>query len=418
MRRAPCRQRVEPDEDPLDERSPHASREEDPGTSAEVVAWKRLCRGLESLGERILEQDFPNGPADRAEGIAHLADQAACWLGWSIGHSDTTAPFFHRSNDLVTQWGGPNQDNAYHHARIDPKLRYRIRGRMHACESFVLTLRVGFMHMPEWGTKATISSVDRGITSGDDFEILLGGDGDDPAFTPIPEDVTTVSLREYYLDWQPTEPAVFTIECLDDVPAPPRAEATEVAAKLDHALAQIERSMLHWNEYLDEHRSSGTDNAFAPQMKVAKGLGAARYAFCFWNLGPDEALYVESDVPRARYWNLQLATLGWFEPVDAVHRISSINQVQAVVGGDGRLRVVLAHRDPGLPNWLDTGGLRAGLLTYRFFWPEQEPSPTTRVVAFDALGECFPPDTPRVDAEARHAEIARRKSHLAWRFRT
>ena len=38
---------------------------------------------------------------------------------------------------------------------------------------------------------------------------------------PIPEDVTTLSLREYYLDWRPVEPAVITIECLDDVPAPP-----------------------------------------------------------------------------------------------------------------------------------------------------------------------------------------------------
>ena len=396
---------------------PPAPRD-NPLASPEIVAWKRFCQRIEAMGERILRDEFPNGPQDRPEGIAHLADQVACWLAWSIGHGDPTAPFFHRSNDLVSQWGGPNQDNAYHHARIDPAYRYRIRGRMHSCELFVMTLRVGFMHMPEWGTKATISSLDLGVAAGDDFEILLGSDGSDPAWTPIPEDVTTVSLREYFLDWQPAEPAIFTIECVDDVPTPDRIQASEVAGKLDHALLQVERSMIYWNEYLREHRAMGVDNEFAAQQTLAKGLGAARYAFCFWDLAPDEALLIESDVPLARYWGLQLATLGWFEQVDPIHRITSINQVQAVLSSDGRLRLAVAHADPGIPNWLDTAGHRAGLVTFRFFWPEREPTPTTRVVRFDELSSCLPDDTGHVDAAARQAQIRARKAHLAWRFRT
>ena len=143
----------------------------------ELAAWYDFCDRIRTLGERVLGHEFPNTPSDRPEAIAHLADQLSCWLGWAIGHGDTTAPFFHRSNDLVTQWGGPNQDNAYHHARIDPARRYRIRGQMHSCEEFVLTLRVGFMHMEEWGTKATVTASERGIGRGDSFELLLGGDG-------------------------------------------------------------------------------------------------------------------------------------------------------------------------------------------------------------------------------------------------
>ena len=67
----------------------------------ELAAWRTFCRRIEALGERVLTDEFPNTPADRPEAIAHLADQVSCWLGWSIGHSDTTAPFFHRSNDLT-----------------------------------------------------------------------------------------------------------------------------------------------------------------------------------------------------------------------------------------------------------------------------------------------------------------------------
>ena len=387
------------------------------GEPNELAAWRAFCVRLEALGEQILGEGFPNGPDDRPEGIAHLADQVACWLGWAIGHGDTTAPFFHRSNDLVTQWGGPNQDNAYRHARIDPARRYRIRGRMHACEDFVITLRAGFMHMPSWGTKVALTASERGIRRGDSFELLLGGDGSDPGWIPIPEGVTTVSVREYYLDWAAEEPALFAIECLDDVPAPGRLTGAQVAAQLDDALAQIEHSLVHWNEYLREHRAKGIDNEFALPMKVAKGLDAARYAFCFFSLEPDEALYVETDVPDARYWGLQLATLGWFEQVDPIHRITSLNQRQAKVDADGRVRVVLAHDDPGVPNWLDSGGHRDGLLTFRWFWPRSDPSPRTRVVKRRDVARLLPAGTPVVDAEARRREIGARKQHLAWRFR-
>lgn len=388
------------------------------GEPRELRAWRDFCARIEALGEQALGAGFPNGDEDRPEAIAHLADQVAGWLGWAIGHGDTTAPFFHRSNDLVSQWGGPNQDNAYHHARIDSRRRYRIRGEMRSCEDFVLTLRVGFMHMEDWGTRATVVASERGIVPGEPFELLLGGDGSEPGWIPIPEEVTTVSLREYYLDWRPLEPAVFTIECVDDVEAPPRLGPEELERTLEVALRQCERSIPFWNDYLNEHRERGRDNEFALPQRVAKGLAAARYAFCFWNLAPGEALVVDSDVPDARYWNLQLATLGWFEQVDPVHRITSLNQQQVVRSSDGRFRVVVAHEDPGVPNWLDTGGRRAGLLTYRWFWPNADPEPTTRVVPLAALRSALPGDTPAVTPAERAADVAARKAHLAWRFRT
>ena len=196
------------------------------------------------------------------------------------------------------------------------------------------------------------------------------------------------------------------------------ADAERLAGQLDHALEQVESSVFGWNEYMNEHRAKGTDNTFAPQQKLAKGLSDARYAFLFWDLAPDEALVIETDVPRARYWGLQLATLGWFEQVDPIHRITSINQHQARPSEDGRVRFVLAHADPGVPNWLDTAEHRDGLLTYRWFWPESDPTPTTRVIPLSALADALPADTPSVAPAARRREIAERKRHLAWRFRT
>ena len=120
----------------------------------------------------------------------------------------------------------------------------------------------------------------------------------------------------------------------------------------------------------------------------------------------------------ARYWNLQLATLGWFEQVDPVHRITSINGEQAELASDGSLRVVLAHDDPGVPNWLDTGDHTSGLVTFRWFWPNVDPAPQTRVVKLGEVAAALPDDTPAVDRAARSADVRARKEHLAWRFRT
>ena len=122
-------------------------------------------------------------------------------------------------------------------------------------------------------------------------------------------------------------------------------------------------------------RAAQAPNTFATGFRLAKGLEAARYAFCFWDLDDGEALVVDSDVPDARYWSLRLYTMAWFELVEPTGRVASLNHRQLAISADGRLRVVVSARDPGVPNWLDTGGRPVGLLTLRWFWPRGDPTP-------------------------------------------
>ena len=400
------------------------------GEPIELQAWRDLCRRLEAVGEELLSAPFPDAPADRAEGFAHLADQVLCWLGWSLEHADPTQPFFMRQNDLVTQWGGPNADNVYRHARIDPGRRYRIRGRMHAADDFILALRAGFMHQQRWGTLAEHTASDLGIGAGDEFELRLGGTGevrvDDTGVIhlPIPEGVVMASVREYYIDWSAEEPATFTIECLDeaavDTDGATRVTAAQLVERFEEAASGVEHSMRYWNRYMIEEREARTDNAFAGSLKVAKGLEAARYAFCFWDLAADEALVIDTDLPAARYWSFQLYVPGWFELVDPVIRVTSRNQTQTEVLDGTRIQMVVSPIDPGVANWLDSGGRRTGLCTLRWFWPDGEgqPDPTARVVAIADLGEVLDPRSTRVTPEDRRAESAARRAHLAWRFRS
>ena len=47
---------------------------------------------------------------------------------------------------------------------------------------------------------------------------------------------------------------------------------------------------------------------------------------------------------------------------------------------DGSVTIVLAHRDPGVANWLDTAGHRLGTLCFRWVGAKETVHPRTRVV--------------------------------------
>jgi hypothetical protein len=387
--------------------------------SDDVARWQRFLGRLDELGAAITQAPFPTTAADHTEGLRHLALQTVCWLAWSIGHQDPRSPAFQRQNDLVLQWGGPNADNIYRHARVHPSLRYRIVGKMHSCEDFILAIRRNFMHMEGSGTIAELSAHDLGIGPGDDFEILLGGDGDEPHRVPLPEGALSVSIREYYFDWQPREPATFTIECLDADAPPGPFTSDELAFGLDEADTHLHRSLTYWNQYMLDARAGQQDNTFGGGYDVPRGLKAANYAFCFFDLAPDEALVVDCDIPDSRYWSFHLYNLAWWEALEYAKRITSLNHTQTRISDDGRVRVVVAHEDPGVPNWLDTEGRREALLTLRWFWPNgAAPSPSTQLVKLADVRAALPGDTPTVDAAERHREIQRRRDHVAWRFRS
>ncbi len=72
--------------------------------------------------------------------------------------------------------------------------------------------------------------------------------------------------------------------------------------------------------------------------------------------------------------------------VDPRFHRSTLNPRSAVASDDGVVRAVVAAVDPGVSNWLDTGGRRRGTIFCRFLLPEEAPAPiTTKLVRLDDL---------------------------------
>src|SRR5262249_49366366 len=97
-----------------------------------------------------------------------------------------------------------------------------------------------------------------------------------------------------------------------------------------------------------------------------------------WQLAADEVLIIEFADFDAAYWGLHLAS----SLVHTLHfatRLTTINGAQAHRDDDGRYRLVLAHNDPGIYNWLDTTGLEHGEIILRLLGAPAPVPPSTRL---------------------------------------
>jgi hypothetical protein len=388
------------------------------------AAWQDFCARIGALGERILADDFPGATGagaerDRAEGFRHLANQVACWLTYALGHTDARHPLLFRHNDLVYRWGGPNVDQNARRAVIAGDGTYRITGNMGACEEFVVQVKAGEMHTGDARVCAETSASRLGLGPGDDFEIVLSATEQPGHWVAIDPDANLVHVRDYYFEWRAREPAVFAIERLDTqgVPEKPLTPA-RVEGMLSEALRQIEGSIVYWQQYQAAIRSEQGLNSFGVPAFVPEGVHDILYCHAFIALGDDETLVVEVDPSDADLWDVQLYSRAWYESLDFPNRVTSLNHRLARRNADGRIRVVVAPRDPGVANWLDTEGRDEVMCTMRWWRAAGTPLVRAEVVPVASLRDRLPPDTVDIDAGARRSETRRRAEHVARRYRT
>jgi hypothetical protein len=145
------------------------------------------------------------------------------------------------------------------------------------------------------------------------------------------------------------------------------------------------------------------------------GLEGQYYFECAYELDDDEALIVEARIPPVcAYWSVML-TNEIFETIDWYNNHSALNDTQAKPDKDGVVRFVIAAKEPGVPNWLDTAGYPTGQFQGRWYRSEGTALPTARKVKFRDVRKSLPPETPVVTPEERDRIIRERRLWLQQR---
>ena len=70
--------------------------------------------------------------------------------------------------------------------------------------------------------------------------------------------------------------------------------------------------------------------------------------------------------PSCDNWNFQLNNY-WMESLDYRYHRISINKQSARYEPDGRVRIIVAHEDPGMPNWIETADHLEGTMCWRWY---------------------------------------------------
>ena len=95
------------------------------------------------------------------------------------------------------------------------------------------------------------------------------------------------------------------------------------------------------------------------------GLATQYSSAGHFDLAPNQALVItvpQSDTP---YLGFQLGSL-WYISLDYINHQTSLNAAQAQADPDGKIRIVVADRSPGITNWVETLAHRKGFHQFRW----------------------------------------------------
>jgi hypothetical protein len=382
-----------------------------------TAAWQTLCERLAAVGRRIGADPFPASGTEHAVDVRHLTRQLVLALQGELEHGDPAQPSFHRYEEPWAQWGGPNPDNVYTRAAIDPAATYRVTGNVAGVHAAILSLVEGDMHLGRYGVYEERTLADLDVADDGAFELCISPDAHDGNWMPAHPHARYLLVRQYQCDWEHDRIATLDIERLGTagVPAPAPSEADVVAA-LARAGDWVERSIDYWCTYVERARAGLTPNAMAPPGTPKGGAPNIAYGAGWWKLAADDALVITTERPDADYWGFTVHHRFRLDSGDFASRATSINPSQAYVDDDDIVRIVVAARDPGVPNWIDTEGRPEGMLVYRSIGTRTRPVPDTVVAPVSEVRAHVPAGHPVVDPSTRREQLARRRAAVLARY--
>ena len=186
---------------------------------------------------------------------------------------------------------------------------------------------------------------------------------------------------------------------------------------LDRAAASIHDRTRSWLGIAGRIWAGIPRNGFGAVRGTPNGLTGQYSAWGTFDLAPDEALVVTVPASDAPYQGIQLANR-YFTSLDYRTRQSSLTRQQARVDSDGMIRFVIAAKDPGVWNWLDSENHREGLIMLRWQGASNapQPGPVANKVKLSELREALPAATRFVTADERREQIKRRIVAIDRRF--
>jgi hypothetical protein len=379
------------------------STEEPLDTAALDQAFEAWMEGQRAAIETVrTAPGVPRTPTDVTEGYRWVTRLASLAQEWFIEHADPLHPELFVSQNQYRKLLVDNPDVRYQFTVLDDSRAYRLTGTRGEAAYVGFTFGTPVGKGAVGGRTGTTNQVNL-----DQFE--LGPDGEvdiliapkDQVPHPPPANYIElvpgtgqVAVRETFYHRRTDRPSDLRLRLVDDV-APPVLQPDELVAAMTFAGLFVQfvaaTAVTMWHDTAENINhfggTAGSHHVDSQEDEVRSHSDAdMTYHGGRFVLGEDEALVITVHQPDKpfRYWGITTSS-AWMESYDYRYTTTNLNNQTAARSADGSWRLVLSPRDPGVPNWLDTGGRREGYMIVRWVLADGPPHPTCELVPIDSL---------------------------------
>lgn len=375
------------------------------------AAWAHLQERLTAAEQLVRSTPVNKNRRDYGSGMRHLMVLLAVGTDMALRvDPDPVLAVNRASMDDIVTWGLECPDCVYLNASLRAGETYRLFGNRGTARY------VGLQTMD--GIAATFNCLvdDLEVDADGSFEAILSTDEHDGNWLRLAGDHPTLTVRNFFYDWDIEVPATLRIERVGDEVVP-RDRAVDLDVSVSRQLYALGEFVYDNLKFFLDFGAMAPANGFIPPMDMTE-MGAAaenRPVIGRFELEDDEALVLEVQPPKGVYWSISLGN-PWLETIHYGRHQSSLNGHQAIIDADGIFRAVICATDPGVANWLDTAGHSNGAMLLRCVRTENATVPNTRVVKFDDVLSALPVDTTMITSDERARIIDARRRAVHERF--
>jgi len=396
------------------------------------AAWKVFCERLQQAGDRVFKDYNPATPLHRADAFRFLTQNLGQAFDLALETKDPRFPVIHAFCTPFCKLGSDCADFIYQQAWIDGESIYRICGNRGSARFLNFTVqgpRPKLQPGTQWPSlhepfgdipEANLFGHQLQTAWDGSFELYIGGPRRGPNWLPTTPGSRKLFLRQGFDRWS-ERPAQLRIERVGMAEPRPVPTPQVMVDAMDWAGRFLTGVMSDWPDHPYQYSGGMVDgvnvNSFPGHARgdaVSDQRRGRAVANMCWHLAPDEALVIEFNSHDGLWMMTNMGV--FFNSMDYLYRPVSYTPSRTKVDGDGKIRLVLCHEDPGYHNWMDTQGFERGNVTYRNLLSQTRTVFRTEVVKRSQLGTTLPADTTRVTQEERLRQMQERFDGIRRRF--